>query len=156
MTQSNIVRPVDDLSTIFSASFDDHDDIQEGNRHEWVTRFFEEHPANATDQADMGVQPEDVSPAVVNGRRVLGRMIRYIIAGGAMALRRDDLKDVKAAIYDLDIAGENGRLLDALRLIAQQIEGLLAERDVMLEAVTEAELEAGLERLEAPPRLPPI
>ena len=152
MTQSKAVRTADDLSTLFFEPYDVDDTLEPEAPMAWVIRYFEDHPFNVPDQTDMGPQPEDLTPAEVNGLRVLARILRYIIAGGAMAVRTDDLKDVKAAIYDLELAGANPQLVAKLQRLRERVEALLAERRVTLDGVPQAEFDSELGRLGPPLR----
>ena len=113
----------------------------------WLSHYFEDRARITTDQYVMGASPENDPLAARNGKRLLTRILKYVIVGGAMAVRQDDLKDVKLAIFDLEAAGEDRELTTALRSLATELETMLTQREQALEAVSQEQLGKELERI---------
>lgn len=79
--------------------------------------------------------------------KTIDRVLRAIAAGGAMALRPEDLRDVEADIGALLASGESigSDLVQTLLALRRRVEALLAVRDQKLEAVDKAALAAELD-----------
>jgi hypothetical protein len=83
--------------------------------------------------------------------KTIDRVLRCIVAGGAMTLRSEDLRDIEADLGALLASGEpvGSDLRQTLIALRWRAEALLAERDEAVQAVDEAALAAEFNRTRA-------
>lgn len=82
-------------------------------------------------------------------KRTINRILRNIVAGGALALRPEDLRDVEADLVALLATGE-GTETDLSRTLFglyARVSSLLKKRDAELASVKTDTLNAALEEL---------